>query len=179
MKKIVIAIVIVVAVVLVVGFVPLMNVPYQDTETYYVDEPYEVTENYTEDVQIKLEIVEDALVRDFLLFVRGKVKNTSNQTLYWGDVTIWVEYEIEGLPGRTFLQPGGIDPIPATFKPGEIRNFSVLVQDGATNYEIIPPTITQTVERERTVTKYRQAEQERLVTHYRKGSVFEYLRSRF
>ena len=191
MKKVAISIVVAVTIVLVIGFVPLIEVlypvtvQYQDTETYYVDEPYEITETYTEDVKTELEIVEHALVRDFLLFVRGKVKNTSNQTLWWGDVTIWVEYEIEDLPGRTFSQPGGLDPIPATFKPGEIRDFSVLVQEGTTTYEITPPTIMQTVERERTVTKYRQVEQQRTVTrervetHYKKVPIFEYLLSRF
>lgn len=179
MKKLIISIVIAVAVVLVVGFVPLVAAEYRYTETYYEDEPYEVTENYTEDVQTELEIVEHALVRDFLLFVRGKVKNTSNQTLWWGDITIWVEYEIEDLLGRTFTQPGGLDPIPATFQPDEVRDFSVLVQEGAKSYRIIPPTITQTVERERTVTKYRQVEKERLVIQYKRVPIFEYLLSRF
>jgi hypothetical protein len=169
----------VVAIVLVVGFAPLMDIPYQTTETYYEDEPYQVTENYTEDVQTELEIVDSAIVMDSLPFVSGKVKNTSNQTLWWGDVTIWVEYEIEDLPGRVFTQPGSLDPIPATFKPGEIRDFSVLVQEGTTSYEIAPPTITQTVERQRAVTEYRQVEQERTVTRYKRGSVFEYLHSRF
>jgi hypothetical protein len=179
MKRAAIGIIIAVAIVLVVGFVPLVGVAYQDTETYYVDEPYQVTENYTEDVQTQLEIVEDSLVSGLLPSVQGKVKNTGNQTLYWADVTIWVEYEIEGLPGRTFTQPGSLDPIPTTFMPGEIRDFSVLVQEGTTSYEITPPTITQTVERQRTVTEYRQVERERTVTRYKKGTVFEYLRSRF
>jgi len=179
MKKIVIPIVIVVVVIVVVGFVPIVTAEYRHTETYYEDEPYEVTETYTEDVQTELEITDDALIRDFLLFVRGKIRNTSNQTLWWGDVTIWVDYEIEDLPGRTFTQPGGLDPIPATFKPGETRDFSVLVQEGTTSYEITPPTITQTVERERTVTEYRQVEKERLVIQYKRVPIFEYLRSRF
>ena len=172
---------------LVICLVPLkevayaVTVDYEDTETYYVDEPYEVTETYTEDVQVEMEILEHRLVRDFLLFVRGKVKNTGDQTLYWGDVTIWVEYEIEDLPGRTFLQPGGIDPIPATFKPGEIRDFSVLVQDGTTSYEITPPTTIKTMEGERTVTKYRQVEKQRTVikqrqeTRYKKVTLLDYL----
>ena len=189
MNKVDTGIVIALAVVFVVGLVPLVEVPYpatvqyQDSETYYVSEPYEVTKIYTEDVQTELEIVEHALVKDFPLFVRGKVKNTSNQTLWWSAVTIWVEYQIEDLPGRTFTQPGGLDPIPATFKPGEIRDFSAAVQEGTTSYEIMPPTITQTaggtvikvrpVEQQRTVTR------ERVETHYKKVPLFEYLLSRF
>jgi hypothetical protein len=141
--------------------------PYEVTETYYEDEPYEVRESYVDDVSVQMEILEHHLERDLLLFVRGKVKNTGDQTLHWTDVPIWVEYEIEDLPGRTFRQPGGIDPTPATFKPGEIRDFEVLVQDGTTSYEVTPPTTTKTVEGERTVTKYRQVEKQRTVTQYR------------
>lgn len=58
MKKVVIGIVIAVAVILVVGFVPLMDVPYQDTETYYVDEPYEARETYYEAQPLSYEVVE-------------------------------------------------------------------------------------------------------------------------
>jgi|GEM_PF-5453277 len=43
MKKAAVGIVVAVALVAVVGFAPLMDVPYQATETYYVDEPYEET----------------------------------------------------------------------------------------------------------------------------------------
>jgi len=48
-------IVMAVAVVLVGGLVPPMDVPYQDTETYYENEPYRVTENYTEAVPLNFE----------------------------------------------------------------------------------------------------------------------------
>ena len=58
MKKIVIPIVIAVAIIVVVGFVPLMDVPYEDTETYYVDEPYEATETYYETQPLTYEVVE-------------------------------------------------------------------------------------------------------------------------
>lgn len=48
MNKIIIGIVIAVAVVVVVGLVPIMDIPYQATETYYESEPYVVREEYTE-----------------------------------------------------------------------------------------------------------------------------------
>jgi len=54
-KKIMMGIVMAVAVVLVGGLVPPMDVPYQDTETYYENEPYRVTENYTEAVPLNFE----------------------------------------------------------------------------------------------------------------------------
>ena len=203
MKKIIISVVIVAALLLVAAFVPIVEAefrytetyledePYEVAETYYEDEPYEVTEAYTETVSVEMEILEHRLERDFLLFVRGRVKHTGDEILHWTDVTIRVEYEIEDMPGRTFTQPGGLDPVPATFKPGEIRNFEVLVQDGTIRYEITSPTTTKTVEgertvtkyrqveKERTVTKYRQVERERLVIEYRTVPIFEHLRSRF
>lgn len=203
MKRVVVGIAIVVAVALVVAFAPVVRAeyrytetyyesePYEVTETYYEDEPYEVTETYTEDVQLELEILEHHLEEGFLWHIRGKVENTTNQTLHWMDVIIGAQYEIEELPGRTFTQPGGLDPIPSTFKPGEIRDFSVLVQEGTTSYEITRAIAMQTVESERTVTKYRQVEKERTVTKYRQVEkerlviqykrvpIFEYLRSRF
>lgn len=61
--KVVIGIIIAVIIALVVGFVPIMDVPYtvtvqyQDTETYYEDEPYEGIETYTETVPLDYEVV--------------------------------------------------------------------------------------------------------------------------
>ena len=143
--------------------------PYEDTETYYERVPYKVTETYYENVPVMMEILEHRLVRDFLLFVRGKVKHTGDQTMASIDVTIWVEYQVEGLGDRIFRQPGGIGLNPPTFKPGEVRDFEVLVQDATTNYEILAPATGEyrQVERERTVTKYRQVEKQRTVTKYR------------
>ena len=91
-----------------------------------------------------LEILEHHLERDFLLFVRGRVKNNGDVTLASIDVTIWVEYEIEGLEGRVFTQPGSIELNPPLFKPGEIRDFSVIVQEGTKegykiSVSILPP----------------------------------------
>ena len=177
MKKILIAIVIAVVVVLVAGFAPLVDVPYQATETYYVLEPSQVTVNYTERVEIAVEVVEHAFVSDVLPSVQGKVRNTGNQTLHWADVAIWVEYYTDRFPYLMLSSRGGLDPGAATFGPGEIRDFSVLVAEGVSSYEVMPPTATQTVERE--MTEYRQVRQERTVTRYKRGSIFGYLRSGF
>lgn len=176
MKKILIAIVIAVVVVLVAGFAPLVDVPYQATETYYVLEPSQVTVNYTERVEIAVEVVEHAFVSDVLPSVQGKVRNTGNQTLHWADVAIWVEYYTDRFPYLMLSSRGGLDPVPTTFEPGEIRDFSVLVAEGVSSYEVIP-TATQTLEKE--MTEYRQVRQERTVTRYKRGSIFEYLRSGF
>jgi len=61
--KVVIGIVITAIIALVVGFLPIMEVPYtqtvqyQDTETYYEDEPYEAIETYSETEPLSYEIV--------------------------------------------------------------------------------------------------------------------------
>ena len=176
MKKAVTAIVIAVVVILVVGFAPLVDVPYQAIETYYVPELYRVTANFTEKVEIAVEVVEHAFVGDVLPSVQGKVRNTGNQTLYSADVAIWVEYYTDRFPYLMLSSRGGLDPVPTTFEPGEIRDFSVLVAEGVSSYEVIP-TATQTLEKE--IGGYRYVRQERAVTRYKRGSIFEYLRSGF
>lgn len=88
---------------------------------------------------LEVQILEHQLVREdypppasfSMTFVRGTVKNTDDVTLASIDVTIWVEYEVEGLEGRFFNAPGSIGLNPVTFDPGEIREFEVLVQNGA------------------------------------------------
>jgi len=85
----------------------------------------------------EIQIVEHRLVVEqnppagTFTFIRGKVKNTGEVTLASLDVTIWIQYEVEGLEGRTFNKPSSIDPQPAAFKPGETRDFDVMVQNGA------------------------------------------------
>ena len=85
----------------------------------------------------EIQIVEHRLVVEqnppasTFTFIRGKVKNTGEVTVASLDITIWIEYEVEGLEGQTFNMPGSIDLQPAAFKPGEIRDFDVLVQNGA------------------------------------------------
>ena len=92
--------------------------------------------------KVEVQILEHQLVcEDYgsfsMTFIRGKLQNTGDTTLASTDVTIWVEYQVEGLKGRSFNQPGSIDLEPPAFKPGEIRDFEVLVQNGAKeNYNI-------------------------------------------
>lgn len=176
MKKALVAIVIAAIVVLLVGFAPLVDVPYQAIETYYVPELQLVTANFTEKVEIAVEVVEHAFVDDGLPSVQGKVRNTGNQTLYSADVAIWVEYYSDRFPYLMLSAKGGLDPIPTTFEPGEIRDFSVLVAEGVSSYEVMP-TATHTLEKE--TGGYRYVKQERTVIRYKRGSIFEYLRSGF
>jgi hypothetical protein len=240
-KKVVIGIVIAVAVVVVVGFVPLMDVPYQVTETYYVDEPYEATETYYETQPLTYDVVksytdkgsyqerrriviggivfQDEIVTVFYPVGYVAVKNTDtidgifgiNFTFYAVDKSD-AAIAGQGLPDFNFedylaaedpdsyLASRNWDNLDwdkvmifceqyngqenTTLQASEIATVSYSVQDidivkmaWKWDYTITEPT--KMVEKERTVTKYRQVEQERLVTHYKKGSIFEYLRSRF
>lgn len=184
MKKVVISIVVAVAIVLVVGFVPIMDVPYQDTETYYEDEPYQDVETYTETELVpQVEILEHYMdIVGDVLWVRGKVKNSSNITSATLDVSIHAICPVRDVEDSYYAKSVVLD-YPVAFKPGEVRNFSAtfnrnVVEDSYT-LKIYQPLAEIGVEKERTVTKYRQVENERTVTHYKKGSIFEYVLSRF
>jgi hypothetical protein len=241
MKKIVISVAIVVAIALVVGFVPIVEVPYQDTETYYEDEPYEATETYYETQPLAYEVVEsyndtesyqerrriviggivfqDEIVDVFYPVGYVTLKNTDtidgvfgiNFTFYAVDKSD-TAIAGQGLPDFNFedylaaedpdsyLATRNWDNLDwdkvmifcqqyngqenTTLQPTEVATVSYSVQDididkmaWKGEYTIADPT--KAVEKERTVTKYRQVEKERTVTRYKKGSIFEYLRSRF
>jgi hypothetical protein len=70
-----------------------------------------------------------------------------------------------------------------TIQPGEVRGFSasVLIDTSkmAWRWEYTITQAEKTLEKERTVTKYRQVERQRIVTRYKRGSIFEYFRSGF
>jgi hypothetical protein len=77
--------------------------------------------------------------------VRGTIQNTGDTTLASSDVIIWVEYQLEGLEGTYFHQSGSIDLEPATFEPGEIREFEILVrslakEDYQISVSVMPPS---------------------------------------
>jgi hypothetical protein len=184
MKRVVIGIVIGVAVVLVVGFIPLMDVPYQATETYYENEPYQDVETYTETELVpQVEIIEHHMdIEGDVLWVHGKVENSSNITFATLDVSIMATCPVKDVEDTYDARTVVLDS-PVAFKPGEVRDFSTtfnrnVVEDNYT-LKIYQPLAEVSVEKERTVTKYRQVEKERTVTRYKKSTIFEYLLSRF
>lgn len=199
MKKIVISIAIVVAIVLVIGFVPLIEVPYpvtvqyQDTETYYVDEPYELMETYSETVPLDYEVVKsEGYVEGITCVVSVVLRNLDDIA-----GTFTVDFSV--IYGCTFISPGSIQ-VTSMFASDEkelhlapnakgTATFSVDNEYPANcdvdswSYDVTPST--KEVEKERTVTEYRQVEKERTVTkereetHYKKVPIFEYLLSKF
>ena len=238
MKRVVIGIVIVVAIVLVVGFVPLMDVPYQDTETYYVDEPYEVTETYYETELLDYEVVEsytetDSYMTRYQIVIGGIVFQDEIVEVFYpiGCVTLQNGDSVSGTFAVQFIyyamdrssaaqlchpdfdftdylaaedQEAYLDTLDWDILDWEAFIFFADKYDGEEELPLEPGQMgtakysaqginmdedmwkwdytitegTKEVEKERTVTKYRQVEQERLVTHYKKGSIFEYLLSR-
>jgi hypothetical protein len=218
-----------------------MDIPYQDTETYYVDEPYEGTETYYETQPLAYEVVEsytdtesynerrriviggvvfqDEIVEVFYPVGYVTVKNTDTVDGVFGiQFTFYAVDKSDaaiagqGLPDfdfKDYIAAEDPDSYLANrnwdnldwdkvmifceqyngqedtvLEPAEITTVSYSVQDididsmaWKWEYTIVEPT--KEVEKERTVTKYRQVERERTVTLYRKGSIFEYLRSRF
>ena len=205
MKKGGIPILIVVAIIVVVGFVPLIDTeyrytetfyedePYEVMETYYVDEPYEVTETYTDtELLAQVEIIEDHMdIEGDILWVRGQVRNSSNTTFATIDVSIHATCPVRDVED-SYVEKSVVLDYPVAFNPGEVRDFSAtfdrnVVEDGYT-LKVYQPLEEVSVEKERTVTKYRQVEQERTVTEYRqvekerliiqyeRVSIFEYLR---
>lgn len=201
MKAAVFGIVIVIATALVVGFLPLMEVPYtktiqyQDTETYYVDEPYEVIEPYTETVPLNYEVVKSYVANE-------KYTEPYLVRTCWGGVqekTRVVRIQVASVEVRNTDDTAGSfnvsfsgftpsNPAPPTVQldlsPGEIKTArcpSEYVYKW--RYNVTPGT--KEVEKERTVTEYREVQKERTVTrertetHYKEVTIFEYLLSRF
>ena len=187
MRKAVIGVVIAVVIILVVGFFPSMYVPYEDTETYYVDEPYEVTETYVATVPLSYEVVESYVYDDTYTYhwrtdIGGLVgEGTEEVPIQVAGVDIRNTDDIAGTFTVSF---SGFTPLFFSFtelnlSPGEEKTASCPSEYDIDDwsYDVTPDT--KQVEKERTVTKYKQVEKERTVTRYRKGSIFEYLRSRF
>jgi len=239
MKRVVIGIVMAVAVVLVVGFVPLMDVPYQDTETYYVDEPYAVTETYYETQPLAYEVVESYTdtesYQERRRIVIGEIvfQDEIVEVFYpIGCVTLQNKDSVSGTFAVQFTyysmdrssaaqlchpdfdftdylaaedQEAYLDALDWDRLDWEQFVFFADKYDGEEELALEPSQMdtakysaqdidmdedvwkwdytitegTKEVEKERTVTKYRQVERERTVTHYKKGSIFEYLLSRF
>ena len=208
MKKVVISLVTVVAVVLVAGLVPLLEVPfpvtvqYQDTETYYVDEPYEVVETYFETETLEYHIVEYHVgyamenlpigAKPPCAWALITLLNTDTAS---GTFIIHLYLTVEcltpiGEDRFDFVSNDYQDSKELYLEPGEIgtweKYWTEIDLSPESNcrwgYEV---TGSKTVEKQRTATKYRQVQRERTVTrertetHYKRVPIFQYLLSRF
>ena len=208
-KKIAIVIGMVLAVFLVVCLVPLKTVAYtvmvnyEDTETYYEDEPYEETETYTEAMPLDYKKEahfgsdipwegEGLVPTDIPItpFVYTEVQNTdtvpgtfhihfyfsiSHVSIIAASIRFWSE----GYDGNKelYLKPGETKTAKHHFYEVNLNDLK-RSDDWSWGCEVTPDT--KTVERERTITKYRQVEKQRTVTkqrpepRYKKETLLDY-----
>ena len=197
MKKVVISIGIVIVLALVVCLVPLKEVAYavivdyEDTETYYDNEPYEVTENYTEAVSLSFEAssyVKSDTIEEHQQIIIGDVVVQDEIV----EVPIYIACvevkNIDDVAGEFVVSFSGFEPMFGD--PSLTRTFSLSPGQEETaecpaesiddwDYEVTPST--KEVEAERTVTKYRQVEKQRTVikqrqeTRYKRVTLLDYL----
>jgi len=194
--KIGIAVGVIIAIVaLVVCLVPLrevaytVTVDYQDTETYYENVPYEEMETYTEAEPLGYEVVKayDYIDAGIIPVVCVTVRNTDTDA---GIFTVHFTVKVSGTtitPGRIQLwSVSHSDDKELHLKSGETKtakHHAVYVDidrnDWSWNYKVTPDT--KTVEKQRTVTKYRQVEKQRTVTkqhpetRYKTVTLLDYL----
>jgi hypothetical protein len=173
-----------------------VNVSYQDTETYYENEPYQDTETYN-----VTEALEYHIIERHYGYAMENLPIGAKPPCAWGVISLLNTDTVSGKFIVHFhltveqLTPTGADRFDFVsndyqdskelhLEPGEIGTWEkywteidLAPEDNCSwRYEV---TGSKTVEKQRTVTKYRQVEQERTVTRYKKGTIFEYLRSRF
>lgn len=187
MQKVVVSIVVVVAIALVVCLVPLKEVPYvvtvnyEDTETYYEDEPYEETETYTETFPLEYEVVKsEAYTEGGIPVASIVVRNEDNLA---GIFTVQLYF----ICSCTIIEPGSIyigDKVWSQdeelyLEPNEAGTAIYRANDAdvencdcsSWNYGVTPDT--KEVDKERTVTKYRQVQKERTVTKQREETRYK------
>lgn len=199
MQKVIIGLGIVVAIAaLVVCLVPLkevayaVTVDYEDIATYYEDEPYLDTETYID--QVPLDFKADPYVRT--------ETHQAQYTIIIGDVVFQdeiVEVEIhvanvdvmnlDDVSGNFSVSFSGFEPefsehsltMVLELGPGELQTAKCLAEGTIDDWDYQVTPSTKAVEKERTVTKYRQVEKQRTVTkqrqetRYKKVTLLDYL----
>ena len=196
--KIGIAVGIVIAIAaLVVCLVPLKTVAYtviidyEDIETYYEDEPYEVTENYTENVPLSFEangyVEEDVIYEHQQIIISGIVFQDEIVEVPIYIACVNVE-NTDDVAGEFIISFSGFEPMFGEISLTTTLSLAPDEQETAEcpadsiddwSYEVTPST--KEVEAQRTVTKYRQVEKQRTIikqrqeTHYKRVTVLDYL----
>jgi len=195
MKKIVISIAVVVAVILIIGFVPLMDVPYQDTETYMESVPlsYEATSYVVDDTVQPSPPTE--WERPWYWTIPGAIQGYTTSGGVGGDdpnipsvpstpgvkeipikVAVVDVKNTDDIVGSFTVFFSGFSPmfgsdsltVKLDLSPGEEKTAACAADTddiGDWSYRVSPST--------------KRVEKERTVTHYKKGSIFEYLLFRF
>jgi len=196
-KKVAIIIGIVAIIAIVICAVPLISAPYtvlvdyEDTETYYEDEPYQSTETYTENVPLTFEtnayVDEDVTYEHQQIIIGGIVFQDEivEVTIYIASVEV---KNIDDVAGEFVVSFSGFQPMfgehsltrTLDLSPGQEETAECpadVINDW--DYQVMPGT--KEVAQQRTVTKYRQVEKQRTVikqqqeTRYKKVTALDYL----
>ena len=197
MKKLIIALCVVLIAALVVCLVPLkevaysITVDYADVETYYENEPYQVTETYTEDVPLSFEI--NAYIDEDVTYERHQI--IIGDIVFQDEIVEVIIYiacvevkNTDDVAGEFIVSFSGFEPMFGGYSLTRTLSLSPGQEETAEcpaeaidnwDYEVTPGT--KEVEQERTVTQYRQVEEQRTVTkqrqetRYKKVTLLDYL----
>jgi hypothetical protein len=169
-----------------------VTVDYEDTETYYEDEPYQTTETYIESVPLAFEA--DGYVDDDVTYEHHQIIIGD---IVFQDEIVEVPIHVacveignaDDVTGDFTVSFSGFEPMfgeislmrTLTLDPGETETAECPAESSIDDwsYEVRPST--KQVESERTVTKYRQVEKQRTVTkqrqetRYKKVTLLDYL----
>ena len=168
-----------------------VTVNYEDVETYYENEPYQVTENYTENVPLSFEanayVDEDVIYEHHQIIIGGIVFQDEIVEVPIEIACIEVE-NTDDIAGEFVVSFSGFVPMfgshslvtTLSLNPGKQETAECPAESiDDWDYEVTPDT--KEVEQERTVTKYRQVEKQRTVTRqrqetrYKKVTLLDYL----
>lgn len=200
MGKVILGLIVLAIIALVVCFAPIMNtaytaiVDYQDTETYYGDEPYHEIETYVEAVPLDYKVVNSFVEKSTVthrttinISGTGQSEQTWEEVVLVACVTVLNTDSLAGIFEVTFSLDNPVIE--------ELRSIKLALDSneeetarcpayelGDWQYSINPAT--KMVQKERTVVKYKQVEKQRPVTkqrpetRYKRITVLDYLRHR-
>lgn len=164
---------------LVICVVPLKTVAYtamvdyEDTETYYEEEPYEDVETYTTMKPFDYEVV-DSFDREKNGHPCGyvEIKNTDDTSGVFSIAFSFRASYGQGGPERFCYNEEQLYLAPNQSKIAMYCEDKIGIDDNwSWGYEIYPAT--EKIEGERTVTKYRQVEKQRTVTRQRRETRYK------
>lgn len=190
--------VVIVILALVICLVPLKEVAYavivdyEDTETYYENEPYNATETYTEAVPLSFEaddyVKSDTIQEHQQIIIGGVV---------FQDEIVEVPIEVacvkvkntDAVAGNFIVSFSGFEAMfseismttTLSLNPGQQKTAECPAESTIDNWSYKVTPSTREVEAERTVTKYQQVEKQRTVikqrqeTRYKKVTLLDYL----
>jgi hypothetical protein len=194
---IIISIVIAIAVV-VVALVPLKEVAYtvavdyEATETYYENEPYQVTENYTKAIPLSFEargyVKKDVIFERRQIIIGGIVFQDEIVAVPIYRASVEVK-NTDDVAGNFTVSFSGFEPIfgkrsltqTVSLAPNQQKTVSCPSESIIVNWNYRVTPGTKEVQRERTVTRYREVERERTVirqrqeTRYKRVTLLDYL----